>query len=301
MRAVPGYAEGKVPGAMRVVVTGAGGQLGRALAATVPPGVTMIGRTRAQTDVTDPAAIAALLDTARPDAVINCAAYTAVDAAETDPEAAAALNTDAPGLLAAETAARGIGLIHLSTDYVFSGDDDRARQVGDPLDPRTVYGRTKADGEAAVRAGHPGAVVVRTAWVFTGEPTDFAGTMLHLVAERDVVEVVDDQVGSPTYAPDLAHGLWQLVTADPPITGRVLHAVGAGRASWYDLARTVVAAAGRDPQRIRPCTTDRFPRPAPRPRWSVLSTDSWTGAGLTPLRPWNEAVAAEIRATPPRP
>ncbi len=286
---------------MRVVVTGAGGQLGRALAVTVPAGVTMIARTRAQTDVTDPAAIAAMLDTTRPDAVINCAAYTAVDAAETDAEAAAALNTDAPGILAEQTAARGIGLIHLSTDYVFSGEDDRALQTSAPIAPRTVYGLTKADGEAAVRAAHPGAVVVRTAWVFTGEAGDFAGTMLRLAAERDVVEVVDDQVGSPTYAPDLARGLWQLVTADPPITGRVLHAVGAGRASWYDLARAVVAAAGLDPAKIRPCTTDRFPRPAPRPRWSVLSTDSWTGAGLTPLRPWDEAVAAEIRATPPRP
>lgn len=285
---------------MRVVVTGAGGQLGRALTATVPTGVTMIGRTRAQTDVTDRAAIDELLDTARPDAVINCAAYTAVDDAETDPEAAAALNTCAPQLLAEATAARGIALIHLSTDYVFAGDGERAWETGDPVAPRTVYGRTKAAGEAAVRAAHPGAVVVRTAWVFTGEPGDFAGTMMRLAAERDVIEVVDDQIGSPTYAPDLARGLWQLAMADPPVTGQVLHAVGAGKASWYDLAHAVVAAAGLDPAKIRPCTTDRFPRPAPRPRWSVLSTASWTAAGLTPLRPWREAVAAEIGATPPR-
>ncbi len=278
-----------------ILVTGAGGQLGGNLLRRDVPGVSIRGLTSSDLDITDADAV---LDAVRPgDVVLNCAAYTAVDAAETDEDAAAAVNATGPRILAEACARVGARLVHVSTDYVFPGDASTPYEVDDATGPRTAYGRTKLAGERAVLAADPTAVVVRTAWVYTGTGSDFVATMLRLQRERDTVSVVDDQVGSPTFAGDLAAGLLEL-TMRPQVRG-VLHATNAGRATWFELARAVFAGVGADPERVRPCTTADFPRPAPRPAYSVLSSAAWERAGLTPLRRWADALADALAALPP--
>lgn len=278
-----------------ILVTGAGGQLGGNLLRRDVPGVSIRGLTSSDLDITDADAV---LDAVRPgDVVLNCAAYTAVDAAETDEDAAAAVNATGPRILAEACARVGARLVHVSTDYVFPGDASTPYEVDDATGPRTAYGRTKLAGERAVLAADPTAVVVRTAWVYTGTGSDFVATMLRLQRERDTVSVVDDQVGSPTFAGDLAAGLLELAMR-PQVRG-VLHATNAGRATWFELARAVFAGVGADPERVRPCTTADFPRPAPRPAYSVLSSAAWERAGLTPLRPWADALADALAALPP--
>lgn len=245
-------------------------------------------------DITDRAAVSGLVADAA--VVINCAAYTAVDAAETDEDSARAVNERGAADLAAACAAAGSRLIHVSTDYVFDGQSETPYDVDAPTGPATAYGRTKLAGERAVHAALPSAHVVRTAWLYSGVGSDFVSTMVRLERERDTVDVVDDQVGSPTFAGDLASALLELaVRAD--VTAPVLHATNAGRATWFELARAVFEEVGADPARVRPCTSAQFVRPAPRPAFSVLSGRAWEEAGLTPLRPWREALRAALQET----
>ncbi|WP_406265211.1 dTDP-4-dehydrorhamnose reductase [Nocardia sp. NBC_00881] len=266
-----------------LVVTGARGQVGRELLRLAPAAR---GYGRAELDITDPSAVRAVL--APGDVVVNCAAYTAVDRAETDIEAAYAGNETGPAVLAAACADVGARLIHLSTDYVFPGTHDRPYDTTDPTGPATVYGKSKLAGEQALLARCPDAHVVRTAWVYAGRGGDFVATMLRLEQERDTVDVVEDQLGSPTYAGDLATALLEL--AGRPDAPHVLHATNAGQASWFELARAVFAGIGADPGRVRPCDSSAYPRPARRPAYSVLSPRSWNEAGLTPLRDWRTAL-----------
>ena len=275
---------------MRILVTGSAGQLGRALAGTLDgTGAVVRGAGSAEMDITNAPAVAEVMGEFAPDVVINCAAYTAVDDAESDEETARRVNVDGPANLARATAASGSRLIHVSTDYVFDGAGERPYPVSAPTGPRTAYGRTKLAGEQAVRRLDPHAHIVRTAWLYTGEAPDFVATMRRLERERDTVNVVDDQRGSPTYAPDLAAGLAELARqVDGP--GLVLHATNAGEATWFELARAVFEGVGADPSRVRPCSSSEFPRPAPRPGYSVLSGREWAEAGLTPLRYWTVAL-----------
>lgn len=280
-----------------VLVTGARGQLGRHVCDRAPlRGLRVRAAGSADLDITDRAAVAAAVTPGS--VVVNCAAYTAVDAAESDARAATAVNAHGPGVLAAVCAENGAHLIHVSTDYVFAGDATRPYPVDAPTGPRTVYGRTKLDGERAVLAAQPSAHVVRTAWVYTGEGQDFVATMRRLERERDRVRVVDDQRGNPTYARDLADGLLELAarTWERPVPGGILHATNAGAATWYDLARAVFEEVGADPARVQPCTSAEFARPAPRPAYSVLDGAAWAAAGLTPLRPWRVALTAALGA-----
>jgi dTDP-4-dehydrorhamnose reductase len=267
----------------RLIVTGAGGQLGREILRRAPAACAFGHR---ELDITDSAAVRAIVENG--DVVLNCAAYTAVDQAEADPDAAFAGNETGPAVLAAACAAAGARLIHLSTDYVFPGTHDRPYDTTDPTGPTTAYGRSKLAGEQAVSELAPQAHVVRTAWVYAGAGSDFVATMLRLERERDTIDVVDDQIGSPTYAGDLAAGLLELVGR--PDAPRLLHATNAGQASWFELAQAVFAGIGADPARVRPCDSTAFPRPARRPAYSVLSNDSWISAGLGPLRDWREAL-----------
>ncbi|MEU6563636.1 dTDP-4-dehydrorhamnose reductase [Nocardia nova] len=277
----------------RIVITGAGGQLGRALVARAPEAVAL---GRADLDITDADAVAAAV---RPgDVVLNCAAYTAVDAAESDRAAALAVNATGPAILAARCRETGARLVHISTDYVFDGTADRPYEPADPTGPASVYGSTKLAGEHAVLQADPRATIVRTAWVYTGDRGDFVATMRRLEAERDTISVVDDQIGSPTYAPDLAAGLLELV-ARQAYPG-IVHAAGAGAVSRFELARAVFAGLGADPERVRPCGTADFPSPARRPAYSALSNRSWIAAGLTPLREWREALTDALLAVAPR-
>lgn len=285
-----------------LVVVGARGQVGRLIAASAPDALVL---DRDEVDITDASSVDRVLSRLRPGTtVINCAAHTAVDAAETDVDAAEAINVTGPANLARATAATGAWLVHVSTDYVFDGAAPSGeRRPLEPSDlspdaqPPSVYGRTKLAGERAARAADPRTTVVRTAWVYTGVAggADFVATMRRLEAERSTVSVVDDQVGSPTYAADLAQAL--LAVADTPsAAGATLHATNAGACSWFELARAVFAGIGADPERVLPTTTADFPRPAPRPAWSVLSSRSWEDAGLTPLRDWRSALTAALAA-----
>ncbi len=280
----------------KILVTGARGQLGTQLTRRAVEGLDIRGVTSRELDITDADAVR---DAVQPGTVVlNCAAYTAVDAAETDEPAATAGNATGPAILAQACAAVGARLVHVSTDYVFDGTASEPYEVDAPTGPRTAYGRTKLAGERAVLAADPSAVVVRTAWVYTGAGSDFVATMLRLERERETVAVVADQIGSPTYSADLADALLELA-ARPDVSGRVVHATNAGRASWYDLARAVFAGIGADPGRVRPCTSEQFPRPAHRPAYSVLSPAAWAAAGLTPLRPWTDALDVALASLSP--
>lgn len=279
------------------MITGAGGQLGRYMTALAAgAGREVLARTSAEWDITDPGAAEIIRSG---DVVVNCAAYTNVDGAETDEARAYAVNAAGPENLARACARVGARLLHVSTDYVFNGDFNgappRPYEPTDATAPQGVYARSKFAGEQAALGALPQAVVVRTAWVYTGGAgNDFVAVMQRLAANRDPIDVVDDQTGSPTYVADLAAGLLQL--ADTDIQGRVLHAANEGAVSRFDQARAVFEESGADPQRVRPVSSARFPRPAPRPSYSALSGKSWAAAGLTPLRPWRTALVAALAA-----
>jgi dTDP-4-dehydrorhamnose reductase len=275
-----------------ILVTGARGQLGKHLVQCAEAaGIAVRGVGSDELDITDRGAVDAQVESGS--VVINCAAYTAVDAAESDEATALAVNERGPANLAATCARAGARLVHVSTDYVFAGQADTPYEVDSPTGPATAYGRTKLAGERAVHAALPTAHVVRTAWVYSGVGSDFVATMLRLERERDTIDVVNDQVGSPTFAGDLAAALLELVLRTD-VTVPVLHATNAGKASWYDLARAVFEEAGADPERVRPCSSAQFVRPAQRPAFSVLSQNAWVGAGLTPMRPWRDALRAAL-------
>ncbi|NEK57977.1 dTDP-4-dehydrorhamnose reductase [Geodermatophilus sabuli] len=284
------------------LVTGARGQLGHdlleVLARRPDDDVTALGR--AELDLTNEAAVRKTvrhwLDEVRADraVLLNAAAYTAVDDAETDEATAQLVNGAAPGWLAQEMAGAG-RLVHVSTDYVFDGTATEPYPVDAPTAPRSAYGRTKAAGERAVAAAGGDATTVRTAWVYGHHGGNFVATMMRLEADRPTVSVVTDQVGSPTWSLDLAAGLVALgarAESAPP----VLHLTNTGAASWWDLARAVFEERGADPERVLPTSTDAFPRPAPRPAYSVLDTTAWTAAGLPAPRPWRAALAEALRS-----
>jgi dTDP-4-dehydrorhamnose reductase len=287
----------------RLLITGARGQLGSDLMlAAAAAGIPAVGLGSAELDITDPTAVdAAVQSFARaaehsddgPWVLINAAAYTAVDQAETDQDRATAVNVTGSENLARAAADEGIGMIQVSTDYVFPGDATSPYEVDDPTGPRSVYGSTKLAGEHAVLAAHPDAHVVRTAWVYGATGGNFVKTMAKLEAAHDTITVVDDQHGSPTWSADLARGLVELAVNGAP--AGVLHATGAGETTWRGLAQAVFEELGADPGRVLPTTTDAFPRPAPRPAYSVLSGRAWQQAGLTPLPEWRAALAAAFR------
>ncbi len=255
---------------MKWVVTGAAGMLGvdvvdvlRAAGHSVRP------LARSDLDIRDPDACRAAVEGA--DAVVNAAAWTDVDGAEAKERAAFAVNAVGAANVARACARHGAALVQLSTDYVFDGTATAPYPPGAPISPVNAYGRTKAAGEWAVRSEHPAAYVVRTAWLYGAHGGSFVRTMLRVAHERDTVEVVDDQRGQPTWTRDLAVLLRDLVVEAAP--AGVHHGTSAGEGTWYDLARETFRLAGLDPDRVRPTTSARFPRPAARPQYSVLAND----------------------------
>ncbi|MBM7495010.1 dTDP-4-dehydrorhamnose reductase [Micromonospora luteifusca] len=289
----------------RPLVTGAGGMLGRDLVTVLHTRsdlkVTAAGR--ADLDVTDPAAVREAV--AEHDIVINTAAWTNVDGAETNEAAATAVNGTGVANLASACAANGARLIHISTDYVFSGDAQTPYPEDAPTAPVNAYGRGKLVGEQAVTRLLPdNGYVVRTAWLYGAHGPNFVATMLRLAGQREYIDVVDDQHGQPTSSYRLAEQLVAL--ADAALEGRaapgVYHSTCAGQTTWYGLARAVFTLAGLDPDRIRPTTSDRYPLPAPRPAYSVLGHSRWAAAGLPPLPEWHATLVDAFGSpAPPAP
>jgi len=267
---------------LKVLITGASGQVGRCLLASVPPGITAVGLTRAQLDVGDADAVTRSLETHAPAVIINAAAYTAVDRAQSEAELARRVNGLGPANLARAASARGARLVHISTDFVFDGRAGSPYAPQAPTAPLGVYGASKLQGEQAVAewaAGH--SVILRTAWVYAAHGANFLRTMLRLMAEKGQVRVVADQVGTPTAADSLATILWGLARRSD-ISG-VHHFTDAGVASWYDFAVAIAeegAALGLLPAGVRVSAigTADYPTPARRPAYSVLDKRSLLAA-----------------------
>jgi dTDP-4-dehydrorhamnose reductase len=267
---------------MRMLVTGASGQLARSLAGLdeSEPGLSVAVRGRPELDLENPGIIAALIDHARPDIVVNAAAYTAVDAAEADSARAFAVNTEGAGSVAAATAAAGLPVIHISTDYVFGGGQTRPYREDDAPEPRTAYGRSKLAGETAIAATNPDHAILRTAWLYSPHGSNFVKTMLRLAGERDTIRVVDDQFGNPTYAPDLAAAIYviagrMLDAPDDPALRGVFHLAGPDSATWCDFAREIMlvsAELGGPAAEITPIGSSAYPTAAERPRDSRLDS-----------------------------
>jgi len=266
----------------RWLVTGAGGQLGRDLVTVLEQaGEKVTAATRADLDLNDLPTVRATVP--GHDVVINTASWTDVDGAEANEGLAHAVNADGAGHLAAVCAKHGAKLVHLSTDYVFPGDGTSPYAEDAPTGPVNAYGRTKLAGERYVL--DQGGYVVRTAWLYGAHGRNFVKTMLRLAAERDTLTVVDDQRGQPTWSMALARRLVELANlADAP--PGAYHGTASGETTWCGLAREIFAAAGLDPERVRPITSDQYPLPAKRPAYSVLGHDRWAEAGLPPMTDW---------------
>jgi dTDP-4-dehydrorhamnose reductase len=220
------------------------------------------------------------------DVVLNCAAYTAVDNAETAEGLAFTINAVGPQLLARAARVAGARLIQISTDYVFDGTATEPYAATAPMAPRSAYGRTKAAGEWAVRAETNDYLILRTAWLYGEHGPNFPKTMARLAGERDELTVVDDQIGQPTWTRDVADLALRLVDVGAP--SGTYHATSSGQCSWYDFARAVVASAGHDAGKIKRTTSEAFVRPAPRPAWSVLGHADLQTIGVEPIGPWEE-------------
>lgn len=255
---------------MRWLVTGAKGMLGQDLVALlVDRGHDVLGIDRDEVDITDPRSVAGLADGF--DVVANCAAYTAVDAAESDEAAAFAVNAVGPQLLARAAHLAGARMVQISTDYVFAGDAGSPYAEDAPIAPRSAYGRTKAAGEWAVRAEAPDHLILRTAWLYGAHGPCFPKTIARVAREKGALTVVDDQMGQPTWTVDVA-GLMEALVATGAAAG-TYHATSSGSTTWFGFARAVVAAAGLDPDLVEPTTSAGSQRPAPRPAYSVLGHD----------------------------
>ena len=281
----------------RWLVTGAGGMLGQDLvtALTARADRPVTTATRAELDLTDESAVRSAV--AGHSVVVNAAAWTDVDGAETREAEATAVNGDGVANLARACAETGARLLHVSTDYVFPGDATAPYAEDAPTSPINAYGRSKLVGELAVARFLPDTgYVVRTAWLYGAHGPNFVATMLRLAAERDHLDVVDDQLGQPTWSYRLAERLVEL--GEAALAGRApagnYHGTASGQTSWFDLARAIFELAGLDPDRVRPTTSDRYPRPAQRPAYSVLGHGRWSAAGLTPLPHWRVTLAEAL-------
>jgi dTDP-4-dehydrorhamnose reductase len=279
---------------MRILVIGRNGQVAMALArlgAARAHDLTCVGRN--DIDIFSKSSIADAVLRFQPEALINAAAYTAVDKAESDQDAAYALNERVPRLLAEVSAAQGLPFIHLSTDYVFDGTKPTPYEPTDPIKPVSIYGASKAVGEISIRAANPLAVVVRTAWVYSDTGSNFVKRMLELGAERDELRIVNDQLGNPTFADDIADACLRLASHDKlraGSAGGICHFAGSGDVTWYGFADTIFEMARqqgrRTPGRLLAITTDQYPTPARRPANSRLNCALTEATFGIASRPW---------------
>jgi dTDP-4-dehydrorhamnose reductase len=276
---------------VRVLVIGCNGQLGSALMPVLARNrsLAVLGIDYPDIDIADPHSIDLVFGGFDPDFVINCAAYTAVDDAETNEDAAMRINGLGPRYLADECRKSGTWMVHVSTDYVFDGSATSPYAEDETPSPASAYGRTKLAGDQAVQELLPAShYLVRTAWLYGLQGSNFVKTMLRLEKERDTVSVVTDQVGQPTYAADLATQIGLLLDRHP--APGTYHGTNSGEVSWFEFTREIFRLAGADPDRVLPTTSAEFVRPAPRPAYSVLGHDRWMQEGLPEMRPWREAL-----------
>ncbi|MFI2812271.1 dTDP-4-dehydrorhamnose reductase [Microbulbifer sp. JSM ZJ756] len=286
---------------MKILITGKNGQLGQQLQQDAPKGVELVALGREDLDISDRAAVFSALDEHRPDVVINAAAYTAVDKAESEVDCAYSINATGPENLAVACKEFGARLIHVSTDFVFDGSKSSPYTVEDAIRPLGVYGGSKAAGEVAVQAILPEAVIVRTAWVYAAHGSNFVNTMLRLMNERDQLGVVADQIGTPTWTGTLARALYSLAAND--CAQGIYHCTDAGAASWYDFAVAIYEegkASGLIPAdkevSIDPITTADYPTPASRPPYSVLEKRVEVNGKGIKLHHWRQVLRQVLQS-----
>ena len=273
---------------MKILITGANGLLGHELS-SILKGHTLILLSHSQLDISDPESVNKQIDSSSPDIIINSAAYTQVDACETNYDLAFKSNAIGPKNLAIKCKQLGIPLIHISTDYVFEGNEKKNSPLveNDKLGPKTVYGKTKLEGEKMVQENCQKYFILRTAWLY-GEGKNFVKTMLSLSKKNKELKVVNDQIGSPTYAKDLAKAIKEIIEKKSDKYG-IYHVTNKGEVSWYEFAKKIFEIKNIE-IKVNPCTSEEFPRPAPRPHYSVLSNQKWIDAGFTPMRDYEEAL-----------
>src|SRR5438876_9815167 len=261
--------------------------LGTAVQAAAPSTIQLVALRHADLAVEDARAVERMVQNERPDWIVNCAGYTQVDRAEAEPDAAQRVNAVGPANLARAARETSARLLHISTDYVFDGRARWPYREDDPVGPLSVYGRSKLAGEQAVRDILPQAhLIVRTQWLFGEGGPNFVATILRLARERPELQVVNDQHGRPTYAPDLATALWKLIACD---AGGTVHCANEGAATWFDVAKAAIEIAGLH-TRVVACSTADMPRPAPRPPYSVLDCTRYAARTDSSLRGWRDAM-----------
>lgn len=282
---------------MRVLVTGSTGQLGSEVVRKMHAGGhEVIAPLRAEMDFLDPDAVARQVDRLRPDWVINCAAYTLVDKAETESGPAFVINRDSPGSLAAAISRHGGRLLHVSTDFVFDGEQARPYREDDSPNPIGAYGRSKFEGEQAVLAALPGATILRTAWVYGVHGHNFVKTIIRVAADGKPLRVVDDQVGSPTWTRDIAGAITVLVEKE---ACGLYHYTNAGSTSWYGFASAILADASQagfdlETDTIEPIPTSAWSTPAARPPYSVLDTHKIQEILGAPIPGWRDSLQSML-------
>ena len=273
---------------MKILITGANGLLGHELASVLKDH-SLILLSHSQLDISNSDSVNKEIDTHSPDIIINSAAYTQVDLCESNYDLAFSSNATGPKNLAIKCKQLNIPLIHISTDYVFEGNQEKNTPLEetDKLGPKTVYGKTKLEGEKLVMENCDKYFILRTAWLY-GEGKNFVKTMINLSKKNKELKVVNDQVGCPTYAKDLAKAIKEIIDKKSEKYG-IYHVTNKGEVSWYEFAKKIFEIKKIE-IKVNPCTSEEFPRPAPRPHYSVLNNQKWINAGFTPLRNYEEAL-----------
>ena len=282
---------------MKLLITGASGQLGLAFQEELRQrGIDFVGATSSELDIIKPLIVNQMVDLIKPNVIINAAAWTDVDGAESNEAAAYSVNSLGPQNLAIAANKAGARLVQISTDYVFSGDASSPWSEKAPHNPQSVYGATKSAGENLVLTTLPSnSYVVRTAWLYSSAGKNFAKTMANLALnQKGEVRVVNDQIGQPTFAGDLAKQIVELVLSESP--AGIYHGTNNGQATWFEFAQAVFSIAGADVSRVIPVSTTEYPSPAKRPAYSVLGHDAWTGTSVPAMRNWRIALEEAMPA-----